>query len=80
MQQMVSELQANGAIITANDFEQYTVANRPVTNAIYETYNILGISAPGGGPVLGLILNILDGIYIFVCIYAHAHSMQIMYM
>ncbi len=64
MQQMVSELQTNGAIITENDFEQYTVKERPVTRAMYDTYDILGISAPGGGPVLGLILNILDGKYV----------------
>ncbi len=61
MQQMVSELQAIGAIITARDFEEYSVEERPVTRASYDAYDVLGISAPGGGPVLGLILNILDG-------------------
>ncbi len=61
MQQMVSELRAIGAIINATDFEEYSVEYRPVTRAVYNNYNVLGFSAPGGGPVLGLILNILDG-------------------
>ena len=61
MEQMVIDLQANGAIINASDFEEYSVEYRPVTRAFYDTYDVLGISAPGGGPVLGLMLNMLDG-------------------
>ena len=62
MEQMVSELQANGAIINASDFMDYSVEERLVTRAFYDKYDVLGISTPGGGSVLGLILNILDGI------------------
>ena len=61
MEQMVKDIQDNGGIITEDDFEEYVVRERNVTKAEYKGLEVLGISAPGGGPVLGLILNILDG-------------------
>ena len=61
MEQMVRDIQEYGGIIKEEDFEEYLVRERNVTRAEYNELDVLGISAPGGGPVLGLILNILDG-------------------
>ena len=64
---MVSELQEHGSILSLEDFKNYTVVEREVTRSEFRDHDVLGISAPGGGPVLGLILNILD-VCVCVCV------------
>ena len=68
----MSELQEVGSIISIDDFKNYTVVEREVTRSRYRGHNVFGISAPGGGPVLGLMLNILDGMCVCVCACMHA--------
>ena len=59
---MVEELQTGyNSIITVEDFHNYSSVEREVARAKYKGHEMLGVSAPAGGPVLGLILNILDG-------------------
>ena len=59
--QIVSELQEQGSILSIDDFKNYTVVEREVTRSRYRGHNVFGIPSPGGGPTLGLILNILNG-------------------
>ena len=59
--EMVEELREQyGSIISEEDFFQYRALERTVTTATYEDLNVLGVSPPCSGAVLGLILNILD--------------------
>ena len=58
---MVEELQRENSIITVEDFQNYTTVVRDVVRARYTGLDMLGMPPPSaGGPVLGLILNILD--------------------
>ena len=59
---MVSELQSDyNSIITVEDLHNYSPVERGVVSAKYKGQEMLGMSPPSGGAVLGLILNILDG-------------------
>ena len=59
---MVNELQSDyNSIITAEDLHTYSSMERRVATAKYKGQEMLGVSPPAGGAVLGLILNILDG-------------------
>ena len=59
---MVEELQRDyGAIVTMEDFQNYSSVERTVARAKYKGREMVGVSPPAGGAVLGLILNILDG-------------------
>ena len=59
---MVEELRKDyNSIITIEDLHNYSSAERPVSIAKYKGQQMLGVSPPSGGAVLGLILNILDG-------------------
>ena len=58
---MVEELQRDyNSIITLNDFSNYSSVEREAVKAKYKDQEMLGVSPPAGGAVLGLILNILD--------------------
>ena len=59
---MVSELQRDyGSIISLDDLRNYSSVERRVATAKYKGQEMLGMSPPAGGAVLGLILNILNG-------------------
>ena len=59
---MVDELRRDyNSIITLEDLQNYEPAERQVVRANYKGQEMLGVSPPSGGAVLGLILNILDG-------------------
>ena len=59
---MVEELQRDyGSIISVEDFHNYSSIERNVARAKYKGQEMVGVSPPAGGAVLGLILNILDG-------------------
>lgn len=64
-ERMVQELQNDwDSIITVEDFQNYSSVERDVVNATYKGLKMLSMPPPSaGGPVLGLILNILDGYY-----------------
>ena len=51
-----------GSIITEEDLNGYSVEERETVETVFEDLTLAGTSAPGGGPVLALILNILAGI------------------
>lgn len=60
--EMVQELKDDyNSILTEEDFNAYSVVTREVTESKYNNFAIRSISAPSSGPVLSLILNILDG-------------------
>lgn len=59
---MVNELQRDyNSIISVDDLRNYSSVERQVVTAKYKGQEMLGMSPPAGGAVLGLILNILDG-------------------
>ena len=63
-EKMVKELQQDyGSILTVKDFQSYSSVQRPVVRAYFKNHTMLGVSPPAGGATLGLILNVLDGIY-----------------
>lgn len=64
---MLKDLEAYDSILTLEDFQNYTPVDRDVTVAEFMGLRVYGVSAPAGGPVLGLALNILDGQWI-ICI------------
>ena len=66
--EILKDLQSHGSVLTVEDFQNYKVKIREVVLSNYSDLNIHGTALPGGGAVLGLIMNILDGklSYIFV--------------
>ena len=66
MQQMVQELKEAGAIIEEEDFLNYTTIEREPVESYYDDLRVIGTSAPGGGAVLSLMLNILQGQLLFL--------------
>ena len=64
MQQMVQELKEAGAIIEEEDFLNYTAIEREPVESYYDDLRVIGTSAPSGGAVLSLMLNILQGQFI----------------
>ena len=61
---MVSELQNNyNSVVTVEDFQNYTAIEREVVTSQFDDLEVIGIPPPASGAVLGLILNILDGMY-----------------
>ncbi len=59
--EIVEELQNDGSALTVEDFQTYEVKTREVVVTKYDDLSIHGTALPGGGAVLGLIFNILDG-------------------
>ena len=79
MQQMVQELKEAGAIIEEEDFLNYTAIEREPLESYYDDLKVIGTSAPGGGAVLSLALNILQGqlsLLLFIH-YIHVYSLCI---
>lgn len=61
MREMVQELKEDhGSILTEQDFKEYIAVERRATQSYYSGFSVRGVASPSGGPVLGLILNILD--------------------
>ncbi|KAH9514846.1 hypothetical protein Btru_021104 [Bulinus truncatus] len=59
---LVTDLREIGSIITRDDLQGYTVQEKqPVEITLKCGTRVISPPAPGGGPVLSLILNILDG-------------------
>lgn len=60
--EMVTELQREyGSILTVEDFQRYTTAERQVVAAEFKGHLMLSMPPPACGAMLGLLLNILDG-------------------
>lgn len=59
--EMASDLAANGAWVTADDFAMYAVRDEPAVRTTYRGYEIVTSQPPHGGPTLAAILNILEG-------------------
>lgn len=65
---MVKELREDyGSILTEEDFKSYTPVKRRVTQSWYKGLSMRSLSAPSGGPVISLILNILDSKNKYIC-------------
>ena len=63
-ERMVSELQNNyNSVVMVEDFQNYTAIEREVVTSQFDDLEVIGIPPPASGAVLGLILNILDGMY-----------------
>lgn len=59
--EMVSELREDyNSILTEEDFASYRPVTRKITQAYYNGLSLRSLWAPSGGPVMSLILNILD--------------------
>lgn len=58
---MLEDLEDYDSLLTLEDFHNYTAVERDVTVSEFRGFRVYGVPAPAGGPVLGLILNILDG-------------------
>lgn len=59
--EMVKELQNEGSLLTDEDFQLYSIKMRKTITTNYSRLKLHGVPLPCGGPVLGLIFNILDG-------------------
>ena len=60
--EMVTELQDYGSVLTVKDFSDYSVTERKPLVSDYQDLQLIGVPPPGGGAMLALILNILEGI------------------
>jgi gamma-glutamyltranspeptidase/glutathione hydrolase len=49
------------SVMTLDDLAAYAVAERPPVRTSYRGRTIYGMDLPAGGPVVGLVLNILEG-------------------
>ena len=57
----VNDVRAKKGVITLNDLKNYRVKIKPALKSRLDRYTLLTCPAPTSGPVLSLILNILDG-------------------
>jgi len=60
-QQIASDLAAGGALFTAEDLANYQAKLRRPVQIDYRGYTVRSNPAPGGGPTIANILNILEG-------------------
>lgn len=59
---MVMELQQDyGSVLTVKDFSDYLVTERKPLVSDYNDLQLIGVPPPGGGALLALVLNILEG-------------------
>ena len=58
---IVKEVQAAGGMLTLDDLKNYEAVSRPVLKSNLDDMTLLSSPAPTSGPVLAMILNILDG-------------------
>lgn len=63
---LVRELQSQGSILSEEDFNAYTVREREVLESNFNGYRVLGATAPSGGALVALILNILRGLNLYI--------------
>ena len=57
----IHDVRAKGGIITLNDLKNYQVKIKPAVQTRLDRYTLITCPAPTAGPVLSLILNVLDG-------------------
>lgn len=58
---IVKEVQAAGGMLTLDDLKNYEAVSRPALKSKLDDMTLLSSPAPTSGPVLAMILNILDG-------------------
>jgi len=58
---IVREIKEGGGIITLQDIKNYTVKVKSALHGKLRQYDWYSMPPPGSGSVLGLILNILNG-------------------
>ena len=49
--------------MTVEDLQNYTAIEREVVTSQFANLEVIGVPPPASGAVLGLILNILDGMH-----------------
>lgn len=60
--EMVMELQRDyGSVLTVKDFNDYSVTLRKALISDYHDLQLIGVPPPGGGAMIALVLNILEG-------------------
>lgn len=65
--EMVMELQQDhGSVLTVKDFNDYSVILRKALVSNYQDLQLIGVPPPGGGAMLTLIFNILEGMLSYV--------------
>ncbi len=57
---VLAELAAAGALVTAQDLEQYSASPLPLVHTFFRGYRVVSAGAPFGGPVLVQALNTLE--------------------
>lgn len=57
----VAMVSANGGAMTMDDLKGYTVVKRDPVASSFKGFKVLGMPAPSSGPVVALILNMLEG-------------------
>jgi gamma-glutamyltranspeptidase/glutathione hydrolase len=60
-QRMLTDLDANGAFVTAGDFADYALHENRIVQGEYRGYTVASAASPHGGPTLIAMLNILEG-------------------
>ncbi|XP_074635710.1 glutathione hydrolase 1 proenzyme-like [Acropora palmata] len=58
---IVKEVKAAGGMLTLDDLKNYDAVSRPALKSKLDDMTLLSSPAPTSGPVLAMILNILDG-------------------
>lgn len=58
--QMMADLDQNGAHVTADDLQSYTLRENMLVDGTFGDYRVTSAAAPHGGPTLIAILNILE--------------------
>lgn len=58
---IVKEVQAAGGMLTLDDLKNYNAVSRPALKSKLDDMTLLSCPPPTSGPVLAMILNILDG-------------------
>ena len=58
---MLTDLEANGAYVTEDDFASYALHEDRIVRGDYRGYTIASAPSPHGGPTLIAMLNILEG-------------------
>ncbi len=74
-EEIVKELQDDGSVLSVEDFKSYQVKIREVVITDYDGYTIHGTALPGGGALMALIFNILDGNNIYSIIQYYVYDL-----
>lgn len=63
-EELVRELRERyNSVMTVEDLQDYTAIERKVVTSQFTDFEVVGVPPPASGAVLGLILNILNGIH-----------------